>query len=193
MPSIQDNDRSIPNLSRLNKFDVARMRMRSVLWPDVVDAQLWDRRKSKGFASIPRTLPLICVIADRCSKGKPVSSVLFDLWSRVYDEGFVRVDRPRDMAISSGFTTARGIHIWAERLQILERLAFIRIARGAGGSATFILIFNPYQVIKRLFNAGNVDSALFHELTAQAFAIGAEDLSDDFAGVFSQEKEETQL
>lgn len=70
-----------------------------------------------------------------------------DLWSRAFDEGYVKLDKPHEMALASGFTTARGPSIWATRLDLLHDLGFIALAPGAQGKRAFALIFNPYFVI----------------------------------------------
>jgi hypothetical protein len=113
---------------------------------------------------------------DRQSKSKPVSGVYLDLWCRAHDEGFVECRSPQEMAFSSGFTTSRGIHIWAERITILETLGFIRVKPGQFGPRSFILLLNPYRVILRLKAEGKVDDDLWSALVSLTSQIGANDL-----------------
>lgn len=165
-----------PSLSKADKLAQSRLLLRAQIWPDLDPSLLWSRKKAKGFATVPRPLPLMLVILDQFSKGKPPSSVYLDLWCRMFDEGFVRLDRPHEMALSSGFLTPRGPYLWAERLDILDRLGFIRLAPGPQGSRSFALVLNPYRVLHRLFSEGKVQPRLFNALASQADLIGAEDL-----------------
>lgn len=132
-------------------------------------------------------MPLIMVIIDSLSVGKPPSTTYLDLWCRAYDESFVRLDKPQEMAFAAGFTTPRGTHIWSERLDTLKRLGFIDLAPGAQGKRSFALIYNPYMVVKTLKKGGKVSSALHNALLSAANAIGATDLS---APISEKPKEE---
>ena len=42
-----------------NKIAERRCQLRQRLWPDVSDDDLWDRKTSKGWLSVPRTMPII--------------------------------------------------------------------------------------------------------------------------------------
>jgi hypothetical protein len=166
----------LPN-NRSLQMAAVRAGQRRQLWPTVGVDQLWDRRRDKGFASIPRTLPLIMVIADELTTGTPVSSTYLELWSRVFDEGFVKLDKPDEMALAAGFKTQRGRHIWGQRLDLLQQLGFILLAPGAQGQRSFALLFNPYRVIKSL--RPRIPTGLYNALVAQANAVGAYDLNEE--------------
>lgn len=165
------------SLLRTQKLEMGRLSLRQELWPNVDPAQLWSRKRAKGFATVPRTMPLMLVIMDSLSVGKPVSTTYLDLFCRVFDESFVRLDKPHEMAFASGFTTGRGPHIWAERLDILKKLGFIDLAPGAQGPRGFALLYNPYLIIRRLKKAGKVEAGMFNALLSHATAIGATDLN----------------
>ena len=152
-----------------------QLALRTTLWPGVSDSELWSRKTAKGFATVPRTLPMIMNIADSFTKNTPVSSVYLDLWCRMRDEGFVKLDKPAEMAMAAGFMTARGPGIWASRLDLLETHGFISLAPGAHGPRSFALLFNPYRVI--LAKREQIDKRLFNALLDQALAIGVEDLT----------------
>lgn len=122
-------------------------------------------------------MPVILVIMDSLSVGKPISTTYLDLWCRAFDESFVRLDKPHEMAFAAGFTTSRGPHIWAERLDILKTLGFIELAAGAQGPRGFALIYNPYHVIKRLNKEpGRLKDGMYNALLSAANAVGATDL-----------------
>jgi hypothetical protein len=163
-------------IPRSQKLAQGRLSLRQVLWPEATSDKLWNRKSSTGFATIPRPLPVILVIMDTLSVGKPISSTYLDLWCRAFDESFVRLDKPQEMAFAAGFTTARGPHVWAERLDILKKLGFIELAPGAQGARGFALIYNPYRIIKLLRNKGRVSDAMYNTLLSAANAVGATDL-----------------
>jgi hypothetical protein len=161
----------------------ARLEQRHQLWPNVGSDQVWNRRRDKGFATIPRTLPLIMVIADHLTSGTPVSSTYLELWARLFDEGFVKLDKPDEMALAAGFKTQRRRHIWSQRLDLLRKLGFIALAPGAQGDRSFALVFNPYHVIKKL--RPKIPKDLYNALVAQANAVGAFELNEPFVAAAS--------
>jgi hypothetical protein len=163
-------------LSRGQKLAQGRLSMRQELWPNVTPDQVWSRKRSTGFATIPRPMPVILVIMDSLSVGKPVSTTYLDLWCRAFDESFVRLDKPHEMAFAAGFTTSRGPHVWAERMDILRKLGFIELAPGAQGPRGFALIYNPYHVIRALKDAGRINAGMYNALLSAANGVGATDL-----------------
>lgn len=160
--------------TRSQRLVAGRLALRTQLWPEVSETDLWNRKRDTGFATIPRTLPIIMLIADTFAKGTPISSTYLDLWSRAYDEGFVRLDKPHEMALAAGFTTARGPQIWATRLDLLQQHQFIKLAPGAQGPRSFALILHPHLVMKS--KRSEIEPRLYNTLLAQAAAIGADRL-----------------
>ena len=111
--------------------------MRNALWPDVDRNQLWHRKTSDGWVTLPRAFPLILRIMDILApNGKPVSSTYLDLWCRTFDDSFVVASKPRDMAFYAGFTGERAQHTWITRVRQLAELGFIRTAEGSTGPPT---------------------------------------------------------
>ena len=58
-------------------------------------------------------------------------------------------------------------------------LGFIRRANGATGPTHYILMLNPFRVIKQHVDAGRVSPAFQNALTERMIEIGAGDLDDD--------------
>lgn len=112
-------------------------------------------------------------------RGKPVSQTYLDLWCRTFDDGFVIVSKPREMAYYSGFSRERAEHTWSTRMRILQDLGFIDIQPGPSGPINYVLIFNPYLVIKSRHAEGKVDDQAFNGLRARMVEIGAFDMEDD--------------
>lgn len=163
---------TIQALSKTDRMAAGRLALRQQLWPDITESRLWNRKKEIGFATVPRTLPMIMLVADSFVKGTPVSTVYLDLWCRMFDEGYAKLDKPHEMALASGFLTGRGPQIWASRLDLLDKIGFISLAAGPQGPRSFALLFNPYLVIQN--KRKEIDSRLYNSLMAQAAAIGAQ-------------------
>jgi hypothetical protein len=70
---------------------------REALWPGQAQ-HLWDRKANKGFATIPKTMPLILKIMDEMSNGRPISSTYLGLWCATWDNSFVNITRSQEMA-----------------------------------------------------------------------------------------------
>ncbi len=161
-----------------NKLTIANKRLilREKLWPGLKEHDVWDRKKKVGFTTIPRTLPIFMAIMDSMSKGKPVSSVYFELWCRAFDEHFVTLNNKEDMAFHSGFMGQRGVQVWTSRLDILNKLGFIKFAPGSHGPRSYALIWNPYEVIKmhRKKKTPGLSESLYNALVGRASDIGAE-------------------
>lgn len=157
-----------------------KLEQRARLWPDLDEQRLWRYEKSDGWLNVPRSFPLILRIMDMLApKGKPVSQTYLDLWCRTYGDSFVVVADPRAMAFYSGFTGERAESTWRTRMKLLNELGFICIKEGASGPINYVLIYNPYHVIKCHFEQGKVNDAAYNALTSRALEIRATDLDDD--------------
>lgn len=156
-----------------------QLALRAQLWPDLNDSMIWERTKKDGFATIPRTMPIILQIMDDMSKTKPISSTYFELWCRAYDECFVTLSKSDEIAFHAGFSGQRALSTWRGRLKILHDLGFIDIKPGPNGQMSYALIMNPYVVIKKLHAKKHtgISSASYNALFARAIEIGAKDLN----------------
>ena len=163
---------------RLSKIARQKLRMRDTLWPELDEARLWSRERSDGWLSVPRPMPLLMKIMDSLSKGKPVSSTYLDLWCRTYDDSFIIANKDREMAYFSGFTGERAVRTWTMRMRSLKDLGFIDIKSGPNGPISYVLIFNPYLVVRQLHEAGQINETFFNSLAQRMIEIGAHDLSD---------------
>lgn len=154
-----------------------QLALRDHLWPGMAP-YLWDRKAHKGFATIPKTMPLIMRIMDEMTKGAPVSSTYMTLWCSTWDNGFVQTIRPGEMAFASGFGGQRGEHTWAARVKKLEELSFISLKAGKSGPMTHALIFNPHIILRHHYEAKTpgLMEASFNALVALALEVGAMDL-----------------
>lgn len=157
-----------------------KIELREKLWPGVTEKHLWDRHNRDGFATVPRTLPLMLTIMnDLAEKGQPIGSAYLELWCRLRDEGFLNLSQPQEMAFASGFTGQRALYTWRDRLSKLRDLEFISFKDGPNGEFSYALFWNPYHVIRRHFEAGRVSDAKWQALIFRASEIGADDLDDE--------------
>jgi|SRR5580692_510362 hypothetical protein len=132
----------------VKRIQQRQLELRARLWPGLDPAVLWHRHTHDGFTTVPSTMPLIMSIMDDMSKGSPVSSTYLDLWTRAYDECFVTLAKPREMAFHAGFSTQRAERTWRQKLDVLAKFGFIDLKSGPSGPASYALILNPYLVIK---------------------------------------------
>ena len=167
-------------MSQRAQLKVAKKQLllRNSLWPNLPDTKLWLRKVKTGFTTIPRTMPLLLEIMDSLSSGRPVSSVYLDLWCRAYDECFVTLNKPREMAFHAGYSGQRAEQTWTDRIRILAQLGFIDVKPGPSGELSYALIWNPYHVVKAHYKAKTpgMREDLFNALIQRANEIGADDL-----------------
>ncbi|WP_407167658.1 hypothetical protein [Bradyrhizobium sp. ORS 111] len=164
----------LPNFRPLKKIQERQLQLRGRLWPDLDTNLLWSRHSNDGFSTIPSTMPLIMSIMDDMSKGSPVSSTYLDLWTRVYDEGFVTLAKPREMAFHAGFSTQRAERTWRQKLDTLAALKFIDLKSGPSGPASYALLWNPYRVIAQHHEdrTPGLREDKFNALVARALELG---------------------
>lgn len=165
-----------PNKRQKSKIARQKADLRNSLWPGLKDNRLWHYEKSDGWLNIPRAMPLVLQIMDNLSKGKPLSSTYLDLWCRTYNDSFIVANKPREMAFFSGFSGERAERTWASRIKILESLKFIDVKDGPNGPISYIIIWNPYTIIKEHKDNSMVDSKSYNALMERMIEIRATDL-----------------
>lgn len=160
-----------------------RASIRANIFPSIDNSRIWDvkdRAKTKGYASMPRTMPLIGAIADlMAGKGKPVSNTYLELWCRADEQGFLIINKLRDISFASGFSGERGVTTWKQRMKKLQELNFITAKEGPSGDFHYVQIWNPYLVLKdhRQNKTENFSEKHFNALVERHEEIGAIDLN----------------
>jgi hypothetical protein len=108
-----------------------------------------------------------------------VSQLCRGLWFRVFDESLVTIQNEKEMAFEAGFGGQRAITMWRSRMRSLVKMGFIEAKPGPSGEFNYVLIFNPYLVIKKLEKAKKISDPLFYNaLFARAQEVGADDLEE---------------
>jgi hypothetical protein len=98
------------------------------------------------------------------------------LWHHVFDEAMVTIDNPRMFALESGFTGERAERTWKDRMKILTELGFIEAKPGASGDYNYILILNPYYVVKGLLKKyKEIPQDIINALKQRIIDIGAQE------------------
>ena len=162
------------------KIAKRQLELRNRLWPDLDPKQLWSRHTHDGYTTLPKCIPLIMSIMDDLA-GVPVSPTYLELWCRTFDENFVTLSKPREMAFNSGFSGQRAERTWRARLGTLADLGFIDVKAGPSGPASYALVFNPYKVIQRHYDQKNsgLRQDKYHALLERALEVGDESLSPE--------------
>lgn len=164
--------------TRASKIQKKKQALRKQLWGDIDPSRIWNRKENDGYTTIPRTMPIIFQIMDNLAeKSKPVSNVYFSLWCRVFDESFIEIKNQEEMAFESGFSGQRAVSTWRTRMKNLVNLGFIDAKEGASGEYSYILLINPYKIIKKFHEEKKVQDKKYNALYARAQEIGAADLN----------------
>lgn len=113
--------------------------------------RVWDRSRHDGYATVPKTMPLLIRALDELSKGKPLGQTYFALWCATWDNGFIRFARSTDLAYASGFTGPRGVRGWQERVKLLEGFGFVETVPSGGDKLGLAFLPNPNVVLVNLW------------------------------------------
>lgn len=150
-----------------------RLQLRDQLWPNASNV-VWNRKEEKGFCTVPRTLALLMTLIDQLEKGKDASRAYLDLWCRAFDEGFVEVTDESDFAYSAGYTHPnRNVRTWRERIDILKKLGFVRVAPKGSKKYGYMLLIHPHKVVKKIRRGRRVPDNWWGAYTNRASQIGS--------------------
>ena len=152
-------------------------------WPELAPGTTWDRlsKNTFGFTTIPRCMPYFMDIMDHLSSGSPLSSVYFTLWCYASDEGLVQIKNEQVMAFEAGLKGQRSISVWKAKMKRLKDLGFILAEGGVSGDFSYVLIKNPYHVVKDLIQGPESNEGLkktYRALVERANEVGAKDLKE---------------
>lgn len=168
-------DRAVPSE---NSTDRKQRELRDRLWPEAA-TWIWDRTDKenvKGFATIPRLLPLIMIlIKELATKGEGDARMAYlELWSRARDNHIITITDEEDIAYASNcIKPKRATRTWADHMRVLERLGFILIASDGNRDIGHILLLNPLAVAARLQAEGKTPARWWAPFTRRAAEIGA--------------------
>lgn len=142
-------------------------------FPGFPEAWLWRRGATKGFTTIPRTLPIVMEAIDNLSKGQPAGHTLFCLWARAPDGPLVVVENPATFAAEAGFSGARAVDTWRRRMKWLRDNAFLLTKKGPSGDFHYVLLLNPNVAVERLRVNKQVQDELYGRFQDRVAEVGA--------------------
>ena len=142
-------------------------------FPQFPEAWLWRRGATKGFTTIPRTLPIAMEAIDNQSKGQPAGHTLFCLWARTPDGPLVVVENPATFAAEAGFSGARVVDTWRRRMKFLRDHQFILPKRGPSGDFHYVLLLNPNAAVEWMRHQGKVQDELYGRFRDRVAEVGA--------------------
>lgn len=156
--------------------------VRKLYWPTVHDDKLWLLNGERGgFAQVPRTLSLFSeVVIKRAVKKKTgVSSsagtTYTVLWLRTQGQGLAKIDSETDAALEAGYGGERGITTFRKHMRVLKDLRFVDFVEESRGRVKWVLMLNPYVVLKDLLAADLVDKRTYAAVLERVSAIGSSD------------------
>ena len=137
--------------------DRNRRLLRSKLWPGL-RSWIWDLRDDevKGFATLPRLLPLVCHLLKVLSSGNAAnatgdpSPVYYDLWCRDFGQAIVTVRDEQECAYASGYNSTRAVRTWRAHMLQLVELGFILAKQDGLREYAHVLLLDPLAVCARL-------------------------------------------
>ena len=161
--------------AKIKKIRENYLRMRTEFFKDVSDEELWHRKRNVGFVSIPRCITFISIVMDELANTK-ISPTYLALWCHTFDESLVIINDQEAMAFESGFTGSRAINTWKTRMKELVDLGFIKAAPGRSGTYNYILILNPYKIIRQHREQEKITTGpSYNALFDRALEVGAAD------------------
>lgn len=147
-------------------------------FPEVPTEMLWVRNQNKGYATIPRTMPLVMHGVDMASmklkgKGEPAGDILLNLWARTRDHAYMVIDTPDVLAAEARFKGPKAAGRWRAKMKTLVELGFIVTKEGDAGPYHHVLLLNPNKVMVRLFHKGLISEDLYRRFADRCEKIGA--------------------
>lgn len=169
------------NRKRANGVETTQ-KVRTTLFAHIKEDQLWVLDGNRGgFAQVPRTLSLFSeVIIKKAVKLKTgVSSAAGTtynvLWLHTQGHGISKIESEVDAALEAGYGGERGVSTFRKHLRVLKDLGFIDYVEEARGRVKWVLMLNPYLVLKSLLAASLVDKTNYAAMLERASAIGSAD------------------
>jgi hypothetical protein len=120
-----------------------------------------------GWFKAPRTLPLILTLLSQreLTGGRDVARVYLELLARHLDGGVIEIGNEADHAYAAGYTGSRAIRTWHERMQLLEKLGFIKTKHVGNQRYKLVLLTDPLTAVASLYLRGTVSEAWWEAYT----------------------------
>lgn len=133
----------IPRTKQKHQAEIKREQLRDQLFPGSAN-EIYDRKIHDGYSSVPRTIGLMLTLIEQLAdKGMNVSRVYSELWFRTHDCKLIEVRDEADIAYASGLSVRR----WRERVDVLQKLGFIKVAPNGTKKYGYVFLPNPNDVV----------------------------------------------
>ncbi|MBF3419113.1 hypothetical protein ISF41_22435 [Burkholderia pseudomallei] len=172
-----------PKRKRKTLEDAAKQ-YRNIGFAHVPEEDVWTSERG-GWAAVPRPIGMIAanvigaahkkMFQKTCAAG----STYLTLWLRAQGSGVSRIESEADAAFEAGYGGQRGITTFRQHMRALKSLGFIDYIEENRGRIKWVLLLNPYRVVKKLFDGGHIELATYLAVTERSNAIGVGDEFDD--------------
>ncbi len=128
--------------------------------------EAWNGSGS-GWFKAPRTIPLIFAVLSQkqLTGGRDVARVYLELLARHLDGGVIEIGNEADHAYAAGYTGTRAVRTWHERMQLLEKLGFIRTRRVGNQRYKLVLLKDPLQAVADLYRRKRISEEWWEAYT----------------------------
>jgi hypothetical protein len=111
--------------------------------------------------------------SEHKAKGNP-ARVYFELWTRVFEEGYLKIVDEEGAAYAAGYDGKRATRTWRQHMALLSSQGFIRCAANGNKPFGFVLLRNPYLIVaERLKNGELTDQAWLGAFVSRCTEVGA--------------------
>ncbi|WP_342619570.1 hypothetical protein [Rhodoferax sp. GW822-FHT02A01] len=161
--------------------------IRALHWAAIADEQVWSSAGG-GWTAMPRAVGLICEVVVKEAHKKmfnassAAGTTYMTLWMHSQASGIARVESEEDAAFESGYGGERGVTTFRRHLRTLKQMGFIDFVEESRGRVKWVLLFNPYQVVKKLHEEGHLDKQIFRAVSERAMGIGVSHEMEDEEG-----------
>lgn len=153
--------------------DAHRQKLRQKFWSK---DHAWTGENEKGWFRAPRTLPLILALLtskDLSGKRDP-TRVYLELWSRHMSSGIIEMAQEGEHAYAAGYLGSRGNRTWQERMNLLEKLGFIKSKKIGNVRYRYVLLVHPNAVVAVLKKEGKIPTDWENTYCARQIETGQE-------------------
>ena len=147
--------------------------IRALYWSAITDDQVWSS-SAGGWTAMPRAVGLICEVAVKEAHKKmfnassAAGTTYMTIWMHSQASGVARIESEEDAAFESGYGGERGVTTYRRHLRTLKQMGFVDFVEEGRGRVKWVLLFNPYQVVKKLYEEGHLDKHVFRAVSERA-------------------------
>jgi hypothetical protein len=164
-------------VKKTNASSERREQLRKEYWKE---EEPWTGENEKGWFRALRTLPFVLGLlsSKSLSGNSDPTKVYLEILARHIDGGVVEMTNEADHAYAAGYIGTRGVRSWQERMQILEKLGFIKTKHIGNQRYRYVLLVHPTVAVQLLRDAGKVDQLWWDTYRARQIEVKEESYED---------------